>query len=151
MDPGYQPRQRWLTVEEVDLLVEELSEVQPHYAGAVAFAVATGARRSEIARATREDIEAGLESGQVQIHGSKTLKSRQPVLVLSIFRGLLERSLAPRRPDGGRSACGCCRATRGVIPDGVPSGRDCARDLERPAPHARAMAATSWRVGGTDR
>lgn len=100
VDPGYQPRQRWLTVEEVDLLVEELSEVQPHYAGAVAFAVATGARRSEIARATREDIETGLESGQVQIRGSKTLKSRQPVPVLSIFRGLLERSLRLARPDG---------------------------------------------------
>ena len=36
----------------------------------------------------------------MQIHGSKTLKSRQPVPVLSILRGLLEGRLRPPRPDG---------------------------------------------------
>jgi integrase len=97
---AYQPRTRWLPPEELELLVEELAEIQPHYAGAVAFAVASGARRAEIARATRADLEQGLATGMLPIRGSKTAKASRPVAVLSIFRPWLERALSLARPDG---------------------------------------------------
>lgn len=96
----YQPRSRWLPPDELELLIEELEQVQPHYAGAVAFAVASGARRAEIARATRDDLETGLATGLLPIRGSKTAKASRPVAVLSIFRPWLERALQLARSDG---------------------------------------------------
>ena len=86
----------------------------------------------------------------MQIHGSKTLRSRQPVPVLSIFRGLLEGRCASLARTAWRSACGCCRATRREILTACRRAEIAPatwNDLRRTG----AMAATSWRVGGTDR
>jgi len=96
----YHPRSRWLPPDELELLVEELEQTQPHYAGAVAFAVASGARRSEIARATRSDLEEALATGLLPIRGTKTAKASRPVAVLSIFRPWLELALRLAREEG---------------------------------------------------
>jgi integrase len=89
------PRRRWLTPVELDLVLEEIEGTcGPEAAAALAFAVAAGARASEVGRATRGDIERALSSGFVQLRGTKTAKSAGVVPVISIFRPLLERALA---------------------------------------------------------
>lgn len=98
LETGYTPRARWLPPEELDLLLDELGEVAAHHAAAAAYAVASGARASEVARCTRGDLEAALEAGEVQIRGTKTRKSKGAVAVLSLFRPLLERALAGALP-----------------------------------------------------
>lgn len=102
LEIGYTPRKTSLTLEELDLLLEELGEVEVHYAAAVAWAVACGPRASEVTRTTRGDIEAALGSGMAHLRGTKTKKSDGSVAVLSIFRPLVAFALAYALPADSR-------------------------------------------------
>jgi integrase len=95
---GYTPRRRWLPPAELDLLLEELAEVRPHYAAAVACAVALGPRASELGRVTRGDLETALGAGVAHLRGRKTARSDGEVAVLSIFRPLLVYALEHALP-----------------------------------------------------
>lgn len=134
LDSGYTPRERWLPPEELDLLLEEIAEERsPECAAAVAYAVASGARRGEIARATRGDLEEALETGRLRVRGTKTRKAGAPITLLSLFRPLLERALAGAREGG---------------PEALAFGswcldRDAARVLHRAARGAQ-LAPVSW-------
>jgi integrase/recombinase XerC len=88
-EQGYVPRQTWLTPAEAAALVEHLG---PERAPAVLFALATGARRSEVQRAQREDLD--MRAGLVRLRGQKTKRAARVVPVLGFLRPLLERVLA---------------------------------------------------------
>lgn len=78
---GYAPRETWLTPEQADALVDELETGEtPRHAGPVAFALATGARLSEVYRAERADVDEA--TGLVLLRGSKTKKAWRTVPVL---------------------------------------------------------------------
>jgi integrase len=83
----YKPRTRHMTRREVDLLLEALGR-WPHRAAWVAFAVATGARLSEVNGARQGDVD--FKRGVVRIRGTKTEKSAREIPVISITRELLE-------------------------------------------------------------
>jgi integrase len=82
----YKPRTRHLARHEVDALLEAL-ERWPHRAAWVAFAVATGARLSEVNAARKGDIDWRRKS--VRIRGTKTEKAAREVPVISITEDLL--------------------------------------------------------------
>ena len=107
-------------------LLGRTERVQPHYAGGVAFAVATG-EGSEIARATREDIEAGWSPGRAEIHGSKTPSPGSRSRCCRSSAGCWKGRCASPRPDGGVRRVLSGNARREILT--VPSGRDCACDL----------------------
>lgn len=125
LETGYTPRARWLPPEELDLLLDELGEVAAHHAAAAAYAVASGARASEVARCTRGDLEAALEAGEVQIRGTKTRKSKGAVAVLSLFRRCSSGrwpapSLAPRRRRPSATGPGGEATASGAWPTPAP-------------------------------
>lgn len=77
--PRYVPRSRWLTEEEALRLLEELP---PTRRGWVAFALATGARKSEIEKATLADVS----DDEVLVRGTKTRSSSDTVPITSLQR-----------------------------------------------------------------
>lgn len=88
----YVPRQTYHTREQLEKLLGELG---PRRAAQVAYAVATGARRAELFRARRSDVEGGYAA----LRGSKTEKSRRTIPIVDLFADLIERAL--RDAPGG--------------------------------------------------
>jgi len=84
----YKPRTRHLTLDNVQALVTHLD---PARGAAVAFAVATGARRGEVFRARAEDYDKA--SGTILLRGTKTAAAHRRIPVPAVFRELLEGSL----------------------------------------------------------
>lgn len=78
----YVPRTRWVTEDE---LVAVCRELQPGRAAALAFVVATSARRRELRLAQRED----LRPEGIYLRGSKTARSRRLVPYVSLFWPLI--------------------------------------------------------------
>ncbi len=66
-ESGYQPRKRFLTADETQALLRELT---PDRAARVAFILATGARWGETDRARRQDVQPAAE--RVLLRGTKT-------------------------------------------------------------------------------
>jgi len=91
--PKYKPRERWLTQEQALAMFNELPEDRR---GWFAFALATGARRSEVERARFADI--GDET--VFIRGTKTAASSAPISVVSIQKPWLELARKHARREG---------------------------------------------------
>jgi len=82
--PSYEPRQRFLSWAELGLLC--LSGVLPlHRAQAVAFIVATGARRAEFRAAQAHDVT----DRTVHLHGTKTDSSNRVIPVPATYQALL--------------------------------------------------------------
>lgn len=96
-DGAYVPRTRFLTRDEVTRL---LAALEPHRAAWVAYAIATGARLSEVNRAQVGDVD--WKRGTVQIRGTKTKSSKRTIPIVSITRDLLKR--AEKDADGGGKA-----------------------------------------------
>ena len=91
--PRYVPRSRWLTEADAHRL---LAEVHLSRRGWVAFALATGARKSEIVKATLEDIG----EDEVLIRGTKTRASLDTVPITSLQRPWLELAKKYARKTG---------------------------------------------------
>lgn len=96
-EPKYTPRTTALTSAELDRLLLALT---PDKAAVVAFAVATGARCSEIFRAERGDYDRA--AGLLLLRGTKTEGAWRQVAIVSLFSPLLERAL--RDAPGGHGA-----------------------------------------------
>ncbi|HEY1956008.1 MAG TPA: tyrosine-type recombinase/integrase [Polyangiaceae bacterium] len=91
--PKYKPRERWLTQEHALAMFEALPEERR---GWFAFALATGARRSEVERARIEDIDDAL----VYIRGTKTAASAGSVSIVSLQAPWLERARTHAEREG---------------------------------------------------
>lgn len=93
----YKPRKRWLTPDELDALVAELSkennaqrsEQATNRAAMILFMVATGARWLEAVRAERDDIARDF----VRLRGTKTQAAARSVPITRLSRPLLRRAL----------------------------------------------------------
>jgi integrase len=97
-DSQYKPRERWLTPDELDRLVAALlvpnnADETPrgNRAAFVLFAVATGARLSEVRTARRGDVD--LSAGFVRLRGTKTAAAARRVPLLPHTQALLKRAL----------------------------------------------------------
>jgi integrase len=84
----YTPKTTHLTLDQVHALCAHLD---PERAAAVAFVVATGARRGELFRARPEDYNP--TDRTIQIRGSKTEGAWRRIPVPPPFQGLLEQAL----------------------------------------------------------
>lgn len=93
----YAPRTTALSPAELDRLLLALT---PDRAAAVAYAVATAARRSELFRAERGDWDRA--AGLVLLRGTKTARSARHVAVLRLFEPLLERAMRDAPGKTGR-------------------------------------------------
>lgn len=94
--PGYKPRGRYLTVQELHALVTHLT---PDHAARACFAVATSANMGETERAMREDITADA----VYVRGTKTdSRPRHVPIVMPWQRSLLEITNAYAQGADGR-------------------------------------------------
>lgn len=91
--PRYKPRERWLTQEHALAMYDELPEERR---GWFAFALATGARRSEVERARIEDIDDAL----VFVRGTKTRASAGSVSIVSLQQPWLERAREHAQREG---------------------------------------------------
>lgn len=85
---GYQPRRRWLTAQQLERLCGELGPERGAY---LLFVVATGARRAELYRARRDDVN--WDRGLVRLRGTKTDAADDDVPILPIFHNLLAQAL----------------------------------------------------------
>jgi integrase len=83
--PKYEPRKVALTAEQASKLCASL---KVHRAASVAFALATGARRSEVFRARLEDVD--VSTGRVRLRGTKTKHAERVVTVPPFGKELLE-------------------------------------------------------------
>jgi len=83
--PKYEPRKVALTPEQASKLCADL---KVHRAAAVAFVLATSARRSEVFRARLDDVD--VSSGRVRLRGTKTDRAERVVTVPPFGRELLE-------------------------------------------------------------
>ena len=98
-ETGYQPRETSLSLPQARALIAHLARAErtdgkestTHRAAWAAFALATGARRGEIERARREDID--LRAGTVLIRGSKTEKSWRTIPVMPFAQEFLAAAL----------------------------------------------------------
>jgi integrase len=90
---SYQPRERSLTLAEVQALLEALP---PARAAWVAFVVATGARRGEAERAQRGDVR----GDYVLLRGTKTALAPRTVPIVPPFHLLLAYSLERANGSG---------------------------------------------------
>ena len=90
---NYKPIERWITQEVARRMLVELP---PKRRGWFAFALATGARRSEIDRALHADIS----EDEVLIRGTKTASSHDTVPITSIQRPWLETASKRASKDG---------------------------------------------------
>jgi integrase len=94
--PEYEPRKRWLTEGELQLL---LSKLEPDRHAQVAFMVALGAERGAVQRARREDISPDL--GLVLVRGTKRpTRWREVPIVHEMQRRLLLAVLEHAQGDG---------------------------------------------------
>ena len=91
---GYVPRKTALTMTQVECLLEHIHDVG--FAAWVAFAVATGARKSEINRAFPGDVD--FDAGRVFLRGTKTARAERHVPILPPTEPLLRRAV--RDADG---------------------------------------------------
>jgi integrase len=94
--PKYQPRKVALTLEQASKLCASL---QAHRAAAVAFVLATGARRSELFRARGEDVD--VSSGRVRLRGTKTAGAERTVTVPPFGKELLAFAIKHGRGHDG--------------------------------------------------
>ncbi len=96
--PEYKPKRRFLTLDELQRLLAELT---PDRAARVAFTVSVAATWSDTDRATREDISADLS--EVRVRGEKTAyRARTVPIVASWQRSLLEHALTYAQGTEGR-------------------------------------------------
>lgn len=98
-DAEYRPRERWLSLPEVQRLLGTLTHA-PEGAAFVAFCVATGARLSEAENALRADVD--LREHLVRLRGTKTEGSARVVpVVLPEHRDLLRLAVesSPEQPS----------------------------------------------------
>jgi len=92
---GYKPRERALSMPEIQRL---LGELEPDRAARVAYIAATSARRGESDRARRDDVYAG---EYVRLHGTKTERAARIVPVTTIEgKQLLEYALNHAQGEG---------------------------------------------------
>jgi integrase len=84
----YNPRERWLTFDEVEAL---RSKLPPRRFAVVAASIATSARYSELWRIRPSDWDP--TSAVVRIHGSKTDDSARLVPIISLFADLWDAAL----------------------------------------------------------
>jgi integrase len=96
-NPEYVPRKRWLTHDEARRLFDELP---PERRGWFAFALSTGARKSEIEKVTFADIG----ENEVFIQGTKTARAEDTVPITSLQRPWL--ALAVKHADKSGPAFG---------------------------------------------
>lgn len=89
---AYTPRKVWLTLEQVDKLLDQLT---PERVGAVAFVVATGVRESELWSARLEDVGAWT----LRVRGTKTEGSRREIPIPLVMVPLFLRALDLRVGD----------------------------------------------------
>jgi integrase len=75
--PEYQPRERWLTRDELQRL---LTKLEPDRAARIAFIVATGARWRETELARREDV--ARDRSSVRLRGTKTAGANRVVPIV---------------------------------------------------------------------
>jgi integrase len=96
--PEYKPRERFLTVPELQKL---LAELPPDRAARVAFAVATSANWGETNRAQRAHVEAGL--GMVHIDGTKRNSRKRDVpIVHPLGKDLIAYALKHAEGQAGK-------------------------------------------------
>ena len=88
--PEYEPRKTALTWDQVRELLERLP---PDRVPAVAFALATGARRREVFRAQAGDLDR--DAWRVLLRGTKTAQATRRIPVPSIMRRLLVPAVEP--------------------------------------------------------
>ena len=92
--PKYEPRKTSLTVEQASALCSTLPKPR---AAAVAFVLATTARRKEVFHARKEDVD--LQAARVQLRGTKTAGAERTITVPPFARELLAFAVAH---GGGR-------------------------------------------------
>ncbi len=88
LEPGYQPRTRAMTIDEIDA-VEPYLDAQK--SALMNISCALGLRRSEALKLEPADIDMGRE--MVQVRGTKTEQSNREVPILSPLKHLVERAL----------------------------------------------------------
>ncbi len=102
ISPASQERTRRLTWPELRAL---LDQAPPALADLVRYAVATGARRSELMRAQEGDVHPA--TNMAIIRGSKTEASRKAIPVPPMFRALLPARAWGAKPTGARLFPAC--------------------------------------------
>jgi integrase len=107
--PKYEPRKTALTIEQAAALCTCLPKPQ---AAAVAFVLATTARRKELFNARREDVE--LEAGKVRLRGTKTAGAERTVTVAPFARELLAFALGHGAGKDGLVVAPWGNARRGL-------------------------------------
>lgn len=107
--PEYKPREVALSWSEVDKL---LTELPAERRGAVAFAIATGARRREVMLARAGDISRGAES--VYLRGTKTAIATASIPIPRPMRRLLDgvQPPFPRWPNARRGLARACKRAK---------------------------------------
>jgi integrase len=91
--PGYKPRETALTWEQVHKL---LAELKPERRAAVAFSLATGARRKEVFAARAGDLDTA--RWMVKLRGTKTEGSAKTIPVPEPMREVAAMALPPFAP-----------------------------------------------------
>jgi integrase len=86
--PDYNPKSRYLTVDETHLLFAELL---PDRSAFTAFIIATGARLSEAVLARLEDVN--LNKGLILLRGKKTRQARRRVPIVGFGHPLIDHAL----------------------------------------------------------
>lgn len=94
---GYKPKENHLTPEQAEGLLTTLEGTAPHTAAWVAMALASGARRAEMARIRRSDVS--LDDNTILIRGTKTSLSHARIPIVSMLRPLVEYALTHGRKD----------------------------------------------------
>lgn len=94
--PQYEPRKVSLTMEQAAALCAALPL---HRAAAVAFFMATGARKKEMEHTRREDVN--LETGLVHLRGTKTEGAERTITVPAFARSLLKLAVEHGRGKDG--------------------------------------------------
>lgn len=131
--PEYKPRSRWLPMAELQAL---LAQLLADRAARVAFAVATGANRSEAGNVLREDVD--LERGRVLLRGTKTPNRwRTIVVALPWQRELITYALKHGEGTKGRlfRAWGSQWAELAEACDDAKIARCSSNDLRRTYAH----------------
>jgi integrase len=85
LKPGYEPRETFLSREQIPRL---LAELEPERRGMVAFILATGARWGEAVRHQPADLDRA--TWLVHVRGTKTKKADRRFIVPEAMRGLLD-------------------------------------------------------------
>lgn len=97
LDDDYEPRDRFLTCEELVKLLVELStkcegrSAAPHRAAHVAMSIALGARYAEAFTVTLDDVDT--DNWTVKMSGTKTAKAGDTIPIAEPFRPLLAMAI----------------------------------------------------------